>query len=119
MEKMLDVAGEESSKYVTRQKYPHISQLVASSIVGKVTKDRNLCKSLFPCNDEIKNDVQVSFSVKLHKKVITETNRFKLHFNLNSITEKLILFHRHGSSLASKSQNYVQEYHSRVDYVPF
>ena len=72
MEKMLDVAGEESSsKYVARQKYPHISQLVASSTVGKVTKDRNLCKSLFPCYDETKNDVQVSFSAKLHEKVIT------------------------------------------------
>ena len=81
MEKMLDVAGKESSKYVTRQKYPHISQLVASSTVGKVTKDRNLCKSLFPCNDETKHGIQVSFSVKLPKKVITETNSLQSQYN--------------------------------------
>ena len=76
MEKMLDVAGEESSKYITRQRYPHISQLVASSTVGKVTKDRNLCKSLFPCDDGSNHDVQVSSSAKLHKKVIREASYF-------------------------------------------
>ena len=118
MKKMLDVAGKESSKYVTRQKYPHISQLVASSTVGKITKDRNLCKSLFPCNDETKNGIQVSFSVKLPKKVITETNRL-IHFNLNTITDELNLIYRLDNSPASKLENYVQEYHSRVDCVPY
>ena len=61
MEKMLDVAGKESSRYVTRQKYPHISQLIASYTVGKSTKDRNLCTSLFPCTDGITQDVEVGF----------------------------------------------------------
>jgi len=65
MEKMLNFAGKESSRYVTRQKYPHISQLVASYTVGKSTQDRSLCASLFPCNDGIIQDVEArQFSCK-------------------------------------------------------
>ena len=58
---MMDVAGAKTSRYVTRQKYPHISQLIASYTVGKLTKDQHLCKSLFPCNDGTNQDVEVSF----------------------------------------------------------
>ena len=58
---MMDVAGAKTSSYVARQKYPHISQLIASYTVGKLTKDQNLCKSLFPCNDGTNEDVQVGF----------------------------------------------------------
>ena len=61
MEKMLNVAGKESSRYVTRQKYPHISQLIASYTVGRSTQDRSLCASLFPCNDGFIQDVEVDF----------------------------------------------------------
>jgi len=65
MEKMLNVAGKESSRYQTRQKYPHISQLIASYTVGKSTKDRRLCTSLFPCNDGHIQDAEArQFSCK-------------------------------------------------------
>ena len=61
MEKMLNVAGKESSRYVTRQKYPHISQLIASYTVGRSTQDRSLCASLFPCKDGNIQDIEVGF----------------------------------------------------------
>ena len=50
MEKMIDLARGESTEYVTKQKYPHIAQLIAAYKVGQVTKDTTLCKSLFPCD---------------------------------------------------------------------
>ena len=56
MEKMIDVARGESSEYVTKQKYPHIAQMIASYNLGKSTKDKNLCKSLFPCKDDYSED---------------------------------------------------------------
>ena len=56
---MIDVARGETTEYVTKQKYPHIAQLIASYKVGKVTKDEKLCKSLFPCNDG-HQDIEVS-----------------------------------------------------------
>ena len=58
MEKMIDVARGDLSEYVAKQKYPHIAQLIASFKVGKLTKDKSLCKSLFPCDDGLQ-DVQV------------------------------------------------------------
>ena len=57
---MMDVAGAKTRRYVTQQKYPHISQLIASYTIGRLTKDQHLCKSLFPCNDGINRDVEVS-----------------------------------------------------------
>ena len=51
MEKMIAVAWQETSDYVAKQKHPHIAQLIGSYKVGKLTKDKNLCKSLFPCED--------------------------------------------------------------------
>ena len=51
MEKMIAVARQETSDYVANQKHPRIAQLIGSYKVGKLTKDKNLCKSLFPCED--------------------------------------------------------------------
>ena len=50
MEKMIAVARQETSDYVAKQKHPHIAQLIGSYKVGKLTQDKSLCKSLFPCD---------------------------------------------------------------------
>ena len=59
MEKMIAVAQEETSDYVAKQKHPHIAQLIGSYKVGKLTQDKSLCKSLFPC-DGSNEQIQVN-----------------------------------------------------------
>ena len=59
LEKMIEIARGESTDYVTKQKYPNIAQVVASYKVGKLTKDKKLCKSLFPCENGYQ-DTEVS-----------------------------------------------------------
>ena len=59
---MMDIVNTDGrSQYVVRQSYPQIARVIASYKVGKMTKDGNLCKALFPCKDQLFSDTQVSF----------------------------------------------------------
>ena len=53
---MAIVSATKRSSHIIGERYPHIGQLVASYRVGKLTKDKQLCKILFPCISAIKSD---------------------------------------------------------------